>query len=70
MYGKAAPVIAGMVVAMETGFDQNCDLRYSNLLLNFPFMLWQNFGCIDVTYKLTGHACFCLSVSSKNINPM
>jgi len=39
MYGKAAPVIAGMVVAMETGFDQNCDLRYSNLLLNFPFML-------------------------------
>ena len=39
MYGKAMPMIVEMTVAMELSFDQNCDLRHSNLLLNFPFRL-------------------------------
>jgi len=60
MCSKAAPMIVGMAVAMELDFDQNCDLRHSNLLLNFPFRLWQCFGCIDLLYKLNGCVCFCL----------
>ena len=70
MYVKAAPMIVGMAVAMELSFDQNCDLTHSNLLLNFLFGLWQCFGCTDETYKLNGCVCFCLSVSSKNRNPI